>query len=126
MRQFGQPQPGRDHANRPCAFGIAEREGRIALVSIRKPEASYHDLPGGALDPGESEAEAMVRELGEETGLVVRAGALFTRADQFMVKDDGRAVNNRCGFFIAEVQGEEPRSKSKTTTRWCGLSLSRR
>lgn len=105
--QFGTAEPGREHADRPCAFGVAERAGRIALVLIRKPEASYHDLPGGALDPGENEAEALVREYGEETGLRVRAGALFTRADQFMVKDDGRAVNNRFAFFVAEIEGED-------------------
>jgi 8-oxo-dGTP diphosphatase len=106
-RQFGTAAPGRDYADRPTAFGVAERAGRIALVHIRKPEASYHDLPGGALDPGETEPEALVREFGEETGLRVRAGDLFTRAGQFMIKDDGQAVNNRCAFFIAEVESQD-------------------
>jgi 8-oxo-dGTP diphosphatase len=110
-RQFGRPQPGREHKDRPTAFGVAERDGRIALVHIQKPEASYHDLPGGALDPGESEVDALVREFGEETGLRVRPGALFTRADQYMLKDDGQAVNNRSAFFIAEVEGEDPALK---------------
>lgn len=107
MRQFGYPEPGREYADRPTAFGVAEREGRVALVRIEKPEATYHDLPGGALDPGETEAEALVREFGEETGLRVRPGALFTRADQFMVKEDGQAVNNRCAFFDIQIVGED-------------------
>jgi 8-oxo-dGTP diphosphatase len=110
-RQFGRAEPGRTYVDRPCAFGVAEQGGRIALVLIRKPEATFHDLPGGAIDPGESEADALVREFGEETGLKVRAGALFTRADQFMIKDDDSAVNNRCAFFIAEVEGEDPTLK---------------
>jgi 8-oxo-dGTP diphosphatase len=113
-RQFGRPLPAASTADRPTAFGVAERDGRIALVHIQKPEASYHDLPGGALDPGESEADALVREFGEETGLRVRPGALFTRADQYMLKDDGQAVNNRCAFFIAEVEGRGPRSQGRS------------
>ena len=31
-------------------------------------------LPGGRIEPGETDAEALVREMGEETGLVVQAG----------------------------------------------------
>jgi 8-oxo-dGTP diphosphatase len=111
LRQFGDAEPGREPIDRPCAFGVVEREGRIALVHIVKPEATFHDLPGGALDAGEIEAEALVREFGEETGLRVRAGALFTRANQFMVKEDGTAVNNRCAFFAAEVEAEAPELK---------------
>jgi 8-oxo-dGTP diphosphatase len=109
--QFGRPEPGREHRDRPCAFGVIQRDGRLALVLIRKPEATYHDLPGGALDPGETEAEALSREFGEETGLVIRLGDVFARADQFMVKDDGSAVNNRCAFFRGEVLGDDPALK---------------
>lgn len=106
-RQFGEREAGRDYKDRPCAFGVAERDGRIALVHVRKPEHEFHDLPGGAIDPGEGEAEALVREFGEETGLRVRAGEVFTRAEQFMVKEEGQAVNNLCAFFAAEVDGED-------------------
>lgn len=107
MRQFGSAQPGLTYADRPCAFGIAERDGRIALVHITKPEHAFYDLPGGALDPGEDDAAAVVREFGEETGLRVRPGELYTRADQFMVKEDGSPVNNRCAFFALSVCGED-------------------
>lgn len=106
-RQFGEAEPGLSYVDRPCAFGVVERDGRIALVHIVKPDAAFHDLPGGAIDPGETEAEALVREFGEETGLRVRAGEAFTRADQFMVKEDGTPVNNRCGMFGATVDGED-------------------
>jgi 8-oxo-dGTP diphosphatase len=107
MRQFGEALPDRTYVDRPCAFGVAERGGRIALVFITKPEASFHDLPGGAIDPGETEAEALVREFGEETGLRVAAGEVFTRADQFMIKEDGSPVNNRCAMFAVRIEGED-------------------
>ncbi len=112
VRQFGRPEPGRTHRDRPTAFGLATRDGKLAVVHIRKPEKAYHDLPGGAIDPGEDEPTAVGREFGEETGLRVRAGALVTRADQYAIKsDDGEAVNNRCAFYAVTIEGEDPSLK---------------
>ena len=110
--QFGKPEPGVAYRDRPAAFGIAPRDGRIALVRVTTPTAPpWFDLPGGALDPGEDDAAALVREFGEETGLKVTAGAPVTRADQLFRKSDGEAVNNRAGIYEAEVSGEDPRLK---------------
>ncbi len=107
--QFGTPEPGRTHRDRPAAFGVALRQGRIALVRVTKPGSEpWFDLPGGAVDDGESDVEALVREFGEETGLKVRAGAEIGRADQYFIKTDGEAVNNRSGCFRAEIVGEDP------------------
>ena len=106
--QFGTPEPGRTHRDRPAAFGVALRQGRIALVRVTKPGSEpWFDLPGGAVDDGESEIEALVREFGEETGLKVRAGAEIGRADQYFIKTDGEAVNNRSGLYTAEWLGED-------------------
>jgi 8-oxo-dGTP diphosphatase len=106
--QFGEAEPGQDYRDRPAAFGVLERDGKLAVVRItREGEAPYFDLPGGALDPGEDEADAMVREFGEETGLKVRAGALLARASQFLLKTDGSCVNNRCALMRAELEGED-------------------
>ena len=41
------------------------------------PVPHWWMTPGGGVDPGESDLEAAVRELHEETGLAVDAGALF-------------------------------------------------
>ncbi len=106
--QFGRREPGRRYANRPAAFGIALRDGRLAVVEVKKPgHAAWRDLPGGALDPGETAAQAAVREFGEEAGLRVRAGAAFARADQLFVNTDGQAFNNRCVFLTMQVAGED-------------------
>jgi 8-oxo-dGTP diphosphatase len=106
--QFGEPEPGRVYRDRPAAFGIAERQGRIALVRIEKPgDPPWLDLPGGAIDPGEDEAQAVVREFGEETGLKVQPGRVYARADQRFLNTDGAAFNNRAAFFTLTVVGED-------------------
>lgn len=110
--QFGAPIPGLTHADRPAAFGIAVRAGKIALVRVEKPGfPPWLDLPGGALDPGEDAAQAVVREFGEETGLKVEAGEAYARADQYFVNTDGQAYDNRATFFEVTVIAEAPELK---------------
>lgn len=105
--QFGRPDPGLDYADRPAAFGIALRDGRIAVVRIEKPDGgAWTDLPGGAIDPGEDASAAVVREFGEETGLRVAAGEAYARADQRFINTDGRAYNNRATFLEVRVLAE--------------------
>ncbi len=106
--QFGVRAPGLAYHDRPAAFGVVPREGRIAVVRITRPAiAPYFDLPGGALDPGEDDETALVREFGEETALRVRPVRLLGRARQFLVKTDGGAANNLCALFEAQAVGEE-------------------
>lgn len=105
--QFGRPPEGAAPRDRPAAFAVVARDGRIATVFITRPDGSYTDLPGGALEEGEDEAAACVREVGEETGLVVRPLRLLGRASQFLRTVDGEPVNNRCALFEAECVGED-------------------
>lgn len=110
--QFGAADSGVDHVDRPAAFGVVERDGALACVRITTDRGqSWIDLPGGALDPGEDDARALVREFCEETGLRIQPGQLFARASQRFRKTDGQAVNNRCAFFTAEVLSHDPAAK---------------
>jgi 8-oxo-dGTP diphosphatase len=112
MLQFGSPAPGEDHEPRPAAFGVAEVNGKVAVVRIDTGAGeTWWDLPGGALDPGEDEGQALAREFGEETGLKVHAGDRITQAAQFFIKSDGRAVNNRGGVYEVTVEGVDPALK---------------
>lgn len=112
MPQFGTPIPGARHRERPAAFGVAERDGLIAVVRItQRTGAAYIDLPGGALDPGEDEIAALVREFGEETGLVVSADGRIEAFGQYFTLSGGEPVNNRATVFAVAVLGEDPRLK---------------
>ena len=111
MIQFGDKQPGLSYRDRPAAFGVAVKDGRIALARISGAGAAGYDLPGGAIDPGETEAVAVAREFTEETGLNVRAGALLGRAGQYFVRADGTALNNLCAVYVVEILGHDPGAK---------------
>jgi 8-oxo-dGTP diphosphatase len=62
----------------PCVGAIA-RDGQGRLLLIQRghdPEAGRWSLPGGRVEPGESDAQALAREMLEETGLIVTPGPL--------------------------------------------------
>lgn len=107
-RQFGSPRKGLRYKPRQCAYGLVLRgDGKIAVARIRKGVLGHeYDLPGGALDGGESEAGAMVREVREETGLIVRAGVKLGVAGQYWRKRSLGPTNNICHFYRADWTGE--------------------
>jgi len=57
---------------------VVVQDGRVLMVRRRVPEGTLSwQLPGGRVEPGESPAQAAVREVREETGLLVRPGRLL-------------------------------------------------
>ncbi len=109
--QFGRAQPGVDYRDRPAAFGVVERDGRVAVVFVIRRDGQYFDLPGGGIDPGETPEQAVVREFGEETGLRVAPVRVLGRASQFMRQEDGSPANNRSTLFEARWVAAAPELK---------------
>ena len=61
-------------------MGAVIKDGRGRLLLIKRghaPGAGLWSLPGGRIEPGETDAEALVREMREETGLVIEPGQLI-------------------------------------------------
>jgi 8-oxo-dGTP diphosphatase len=110
--QFGAPAPGRAYPDRPAAFAIVVRDGRIAVARVSFGGGGGRlDLPGGGLDPGETAAEAAVRECGEEVGLRIVVEAEVARADHYFTNEDDSRVNTRGAFFAARLTAEAPELK---------------
>jgi 8-oxo-dGTP diphosphatase len=59
--------------------GALVRDGRVLLAHRRPDKAAYPDtwdLPGGVMEEGESELDALVRELREELGVEIDVDAV--------------------------------------------------
>ena len=46
---------------------------RVGIHKLRPERSHVPDLPGGIVDPGESEFQAVIREVSEETNIVIGA-----------------------------------------------------
>jgi 8-oxo-dGTP diphosphatase len=67
-----------------CVGGLAyDTGGRLLLVRrAHDPGRGLWSLPGGRVEPGEDDHAALVREMQEETGLVVEPGPLIGRVER--------------------------------------------
>ena len=64
---------------------------RVVLIRrAHEPLKGEWSLPGGAVNVGETLADAVAREVQEETGLVVRVGPLIEVLDRVHRDGDGR------------------------------------
>jgi ADP-ribose pyrophosphatase len=86
-------------AQRPYLAALAVTpENRILLVRQYRPaiERFIVELPGGLLETGEAPADAMVRELREETGYSTRSITLIGKS----ATCSSRIENSMYSFFI--------------------------
>jgi 8-oxo-dGTP pyrophosphatase MutT (NUDIX family) len=85
---------------------IRDETGRVLLHS--RSDEEWWSLPAGAIEPGESPADAVVREVGEETGLEVvpeRILGVFGGSGFRHVYPNGDAVEYTVVVFECRVNG---------------------
>lgn len=109
----------------PAASAIVvDERGRILLQ--RRTDNEYWSIPGGAMEPGESIAETVVREVREETGIDVRVEKLlgvYSNPGHVVAYDDGevRQQFSVC-FLCTPVRGELATSSETSEARFFELA----
>ncbi|WP_279671836.1 dihydrofolate reductase [Flexivirga meconopsidis] len=111
------PPAARVKVGASCAVRDGDR-----LLLTRREDNGLWCLPGGGVEPGETWSEAAVREVREETGLVVQADeilAAYSDPDIVVVYPDGRrnAIFGVC-FRAHVVEGSAGLSDEVTQVAW--------
>jgi 8-oxo-dGTP diphosphatase len=92
-------------------------DGRVLACERSAPPevAGRWEFPGGKVEPGESDEQALARECVEELGVRVEVGA---RVGPDVPLAHGRAVLRV--FAVRLVDGDQPRALEHTAMRWLG------
>jgi 8-oxo-dGTP diphosphatase len=101
----------------PVAAIALIRDRRVLMVTARGRDVWF--MPGGKIDPGETEADAAAREAEEEVGVRVDADALeplFTVLIQAHGEPRGRLV--RMSVFGAESTAEPVPGNEVSAVHW--------
>jgi 8-oxo-dGTP diphosphatase len=97
----------REFPDRPIAgvgaVVVRDSNGRAEVLLVRRahePMAGSWSLPGGAIELGETTRDACIREVFEETGLVVQPIAEVEGFDMILRNDAGRV---RYHYVIIDI-----------------------
>ena len=75
------------------------RDGKLLLIYRWKNGRSFHVLPGGGVEPGETLEQAAHREAKEETNFDIELGPLLWQREP-------DHINEEFAYLVANFQGE--------------------
>jgi ADP-ribose pyrophosphatase YjhB (NUDIX family) len=95
---------------------INDAAGRLLLIRRgHEPGAGLWSLPGGRIEPGETDEQAVAREILEETGLRVACGRLVGTAE---LPGLGGAVVDVRDYLATVTGGELAAGDDAADVRW--------
>ena len=98
---------GRTLIERSAGAVVFKRSGNNCEYLLLKYPGGYYDFPRGNVEFGESDVDAAIREIREETGLEVRIIPGFSRVIEYFYTRNGIRVRKRVVYFLAEALGGE-------------------
>lgn len=102
------------------AVGVILKDEQV-FISLR--EANLHqggkwEFPGGKCEPGETATQALVRELHEETGIMVNTAMPFMQIEH----DYGDKAVYLEVFLVQDFSGQ-PHGREGQRSRWVPLTM---
>ena len=113
---FNDPSAPKANSLVPSVTAIVTNE-RGEILMVHKTDNDLWALPGGGMDVGEYMADAVVREVKEETGIDVEVTGIvgiYTNPNHVMAYDDGE-VRQQCSIcFTTRMLGGRLATSSET------------
>ena len=102
--EFGTRLEGKNYIDRPGVYAVIEDNHRqIAVIETR----NGYFLPGGGMDPGETEVEALKREIMEEVGYQVSGLAELGEAvDYIEARAEGKYYRIHSRFYKVQIDSK--------------------
>jgi 8-oxo-dGTP diphosphatase len=100
--EFGNKLDGMDYMDRPGVYAIIENDYK--QIAVIESENGYF-LPGGGIDAGETEVEALQRELIEETGYQISGIVeIATAVEYIKASREDKYYRIRSKFYQAQLE----------------------
>lgn len=98
--EFGERIPGRAYPSRPGVYAVLWNAARDRVAVVETGEGWF--LPGGGIEAGETEEQALRREIAEELALAVDDPRLLGRAvEHVYVRAEDRCFRKEGSFYAA-------------------------
>lgn len=92
--------------SKPSVAIIVRNEGKIALIrQFRSTTAKYYfEIPAGIMENGETEIDAAIREVREETGLLIKNVKILVKGPSLL---DPSKSDENYGVAVADGYGKK-------------------
>ncbi len=81
-----------------CSRAILQQDNKFLIIRVN--DAEYYHLPGGHVEVGETSADALIREIKEETNIEIDLGKLLLINEEFYHKND-KEIHSVIFYYLA-------------------------
>lgn len=118
---FLPPKDIKDYHVRKASRGILINDGKLAVLFVSKE--NYHKLPGGGIESGETNKDAFIREIKEETGCECKVVDEDDQNSVVLETRDKFKLFQISYIFFSEIVGEPKELKLEQDEIDAGFEL---